>query len=91
MFPFLTKKKNPHDTWCLVCHIIVTVVLLLASIVSLLGTFMAHYNTQESVLVFGSMAGSLSLIALGVCLALWMNAVKNCMSQCDVCKPNAKK
>ncbi len=87
---FFSKKKNPHDTFCLVCHIIVAVMLFLASIAALLGALMAHYDPRSSTLIFGTNADSLSLIAFALTTTLWMKAVKCCMSSCDVCTTGKK-
>ena len=88
---FLSKKKNPHDTCCMACHVIVAFLLFLASVASLVGVAMAHYNMRTGILAFGSMTGSLSLLALAACLTLWMYAMKKCMMGCDVCGTNGKK
>ena len=90
MFSF-SKKKNPHDACCMACHVIVAFLLFLASIASLVGVVMAHYSMRSGILAFGSMTGSLSLIALAVCLAIWMHAMKKCMVGCDMCGTNGKK
>lgn len=88
---FSSRKKNPHDTCCMTCHIVVAFFLFLTSVSALVGVVMAHYNADAGVLVFGSMTGSLSLLAFAVSLSLWMHAMKNCMSACDACGVNGKK
>ena len=89
---FSSKKKNPHDTGCLVCHIVVSVLMLLATIASLIGVIMAHYDIRQGTLIFGTNAGSLSLVAFVLATTLWMKSMKSCMGSCDMCMTgNGKK
>lgn len=87
---FFSKKKNPHETACLVCHIIISVLLLLASVAALTGIVMAHQDAR-GLLLFGTNAGSLSLIAFALCVTLWMKSLKACMSSCEACEVVKKK
>ena len=88
---FFGKKKNPHDTGCFVCHIVVTVLFFIATVVSAVGAILAHYNPTEELIIFGSMSGSLSLMAFVLCTTLWMRSMKACMMGCEVCGTNGKK
>lgn len=88
---FLSKKKNPHDMFCLVCHVIVTILLFLAAVASIVGALTAHYDLRAETLIFGTNAGSLSLIAFGLTATLFMKSLKACMSECEVCGTNGKK
>lgn len=90
MFSF-SKKKNPHDMTCLVCHVIVTILLFLAAVASLLGALTAHYDMRAGTLIFGTNADSLSLIAFGLTATLFMKSLKACMSGCEACGTNAEK
>jgi hypothetical protein len=80
-------KKPPHKSGCLACHIIVTVLLFLGALASLVGVVMAHIDPVDRVLVFGTSAASLSLIAFAVTSTFCMKQLKTCMSSCDVCYP----
>ena len=96
---FFGKKKNPHDTPCMVCHLVVAVLLFLASLAALVGVIMSHYsgmllaqdNGQSSMMLFGTNAGSLSLIAFSVTTAIWVQSLKACMMGCEACGTNGKK
>lgn len=88
---FSGKKKNPHEPGCFVCHVVVAIFLFLATIASLLGVLMSHYNAERDMIVFGTNATSLSLIAFALCLMLWMKSMKGCMSGCEACGTNGKK
>ena len=88
---FSSKKKNPHDTACMVCHVIVAFLLFLVSCASLAGVVMAHVDTRMQTVVFGTNAGSLSLLTFAIALTLWMKSMKYCMSACEVCGVNGKK
>lgn len=88
---FLTKKKNPHETGCMACHAIVAILLFAATLASLLGVLVAHYDTETGAMIFGTASGSLSLLAFVVSLSFCMKSMMNCMSNCDACAMNGKK
>lgn len=90
MFMF-SKKKNPHETCCMACHVIVSILLLLAAVAALLGVFTANYDMRSGTMLLGSNAGSLSLIAFALCVTLWMKSMKSCMSSCEACGVTGKK
>ncbi len=91
MFTSLLKKKNPHMSSCLVCHALVAVLLFLAFIGSFMGTLMAHYDVRNHSMIFGTMGGSLALIAFVYCTTSWMKSMKACMDKCEMCGTNGKK
>ena len=78
-------KKAPHEPGCMVMHLVVSALLFLVSLAALVGVYKAHFLGDGS-MTFGTSAGSLSLIALGVSLTLWMHQMKNCFTKCEVCK-----
>lgn len=78
-------KKPVHKPGCMTCHVIVAVLLLLASLVSLVGVVMAHYDPTDGTLVFGTASASLSLIAFGLTTTFFLKQLKCCMTACDVC------
>jgi hypothetical protein len=84
-------KKSPHTPGCLAFHIVTSVLLFLATIVSLVGLIIAHFDPKSGALVFGTMSASLSLLAFVVSLSLLLQQCKNCMSSCDVCVIPGKK
>lgn len=88
---FLSKKKMQHDTGCLVCHVVVSVLLFLATVAAITGVVMSHYDARSDILIFGTNASSLSLIAFAFCLTQWMKSLKYCMTKCEVCGVNGKK
>lgn len=96
---FFGKKKNPHDTACLVCHVVIAVLLFLAALAALVGVIMSHYGAmllaqdsgQSAMMLFGTNAGSLSLIAFAFTTAVWVKSLKSCMMACDACGTNGKK
>ncbi|NOS67051.1 MAG: hypothetical protein HOO67_01655 [Candidatus Peribacteraceae bacterium] len=92
---FFGKKKNPHDNACFACHIVVTVLLFLATLAALLETVMAHYlipvGMREYMFVFGTNAGALSLIAFAVTVSLWVKSLKACITGCEACGTIGKK
>lgn len=88
---FFQKKKVPHDPTCLVVHVVVAVLLFLTTLSALCGMVLAHYDMRTGALVFGTNAGSLSLIAFAISVTLWMKSVLACMCKCDVCGATSKK
>ncbi len=79
---FFSKKKNPHDVACFVCHVIVSVLLLLVSVAALANVLAAHYSMELEMFVFGTNAGPLSLLALAISISLWMKSMMACMTGC---------
>jgi hypothetical protein len=53
--------------------------------VAFVGVIMSHYDTRTGTTMFGTNAGSLSLIAFVVCISLWMKSMKACMGGCEIC------
>ena len=92
---FFGKKKNPHDTGCFVCHVLVSILLLVATLASLLEVLSSHYavvsGMRDPTLVFGTNAGALSLIAFAITITLWVKSFKACVSGCEACGINGKK
>ena len=90
---FFGKKKNPHDVGCFLCHVIVTILLFVASLVALIEVIVSHYavTARATTMVFGTNAGSLSIIAFAVTTTLWMKALKACMVGCEACGTVGKK
>jgi hypothetical protein len=84
------KKKSTHATPCLVVHVVVAVLFLVAAIAALLGVYHSHV-LKAGVLVFGTSSGSLALIAFAVTLAFFMKALKHCCGSCEACGMNGKK
>ncbi|TSC59173.1 MAG: hypothetical protein Greene041619_9 [Candidatus Peregrinibacteria bacterium Greene0416_19] len=78
------SKKSPHTPGCMAVNLVAATLLFLTSLAALIGVYVAHVQDDE--LTFGSMSGSLSLIALAVCLTLWLHQMKNCMMKCEICK-----
>ncbi len=95
MFMFFGKKKNPHDTGCFVCHVIVTVLLFVTTLAALMEVLASHYvilkGAREATMIFGTSAGSLSLIAFAITITFWVKSFKACMSGCEACGINGKK
>lgn len=77
-------KKAPHEPACMIVHLVVSALLFLISVSALVGVYQAHFTPDG--LVFGTVSGSLSLIALAICLSLWMLQMKNCFVKCEMCK-----
>lgn len=75
----------------MICHLIVAFLLSLVTVAALFGVVMAHFDVRQQVLIFGTNAGSLSLLTFAISLTLWMKAMKCCMSGCDVCGTTPKK
>ena len=82
---FNNKKKLPHDTCCMACHAVVAIMLFAASLASLLGLVAAHIDVELGMPVFGTVSGSLALLAFGVSLTLWMHAMRAWMTDCEAC------
>jgi hypothetical protein len=83
------KKSSPKNSMCTYCTagtVVCGVLGAFALIASLMGVFMAHFGTEQGGAVFGTMSGSLSILALVACLFL---AKK--LSSCCPCQHNGKK
>lgn len=78
-------KKATHQPGCMAFHIIVSIFLFLASIVSFVGVIMAHYSPVDSTLVFGTPAASLAIIAFAVSITFLTKSCKSCVSSCEAC------
>lgn len=92
---FFGKKKNPHDTGCFICHVFVTILLFVATLAALMEVLSTHYavvkGMHDPTMVFGTNAGSLSLIAFAVTITFWVKSFKACVSGCEACGINGKK
>lgn len=92
---FFCKKKNPHNAGCFVCHLIVTILLFIATLTALMEVLSSHYavlnGARAATMVFGTNAGSLSLIAFAVTITFWAKSFKACVSGCEACGVNGKK
>ncbi len=88
---FFGAKKPPHQSGCLAWHIVTAFLLLLATLASFIGMVMAHYDSLRGMLVFGTPAASLSLMAFAFTLSLFMYQCKTCFAACDVCAAMGKK
>jgi hypothetical protein len=87
---FFSKKKN-HEPGCLACHIVVSAFLFLSTVAALLGVLMSHYDPRQGMLIFGTNADSLSLVAFVLSLTLWMKSMQHCMGKCEMCGTMGKK
>jgi hypothetical protein len=81
-------KKAPHKPGCMVMHLVLAGLLLLAAVASLLGVYLSHF--LESGLTFGTSAGSLSLIAFTFTVTMFLHQLKACMTSCEICSPGKK-
>lgn len=78
------KKKSPHAGACMVLHVVVAVLLFVASIAAILGAYKAHVLTSGG-LAFGTTSGSLALIAVALTLKCCMKQVCACVTKCEAC------
>ncbi len=76
-------KKSPHKPGCMIVHTILAVLLLLATLTSLIGVYKAHVLADG--LTFGTTTGSLSLIAFAITVVVFKKVMKSCCSKCEVC------
>lgn len=92
---FFCKKKNPHDPGCFVCHLVVMILLFVATLAAFMEVLASHYvvlkGAREATILFGTSTGSLSLIAFAVTVTFWAKSFKACMSGCEACGVNGKK
>lgn len=77
------KKSHAHSGPCLILHLIAAGLLLFVTLLSLLGVFLSHVDAQG--LVFGTSAGSLSILAFSATLVLFLQHLRNCMTPCEIC------
>ncbi len=80
MAKLLGSKKMDKCTGCMVTNWVVTLLLFVTSIASALGAYMAHFPTEEGMVVptFGTTTGSLSILAFAVSISLWIKHMKGC-------------
>ncbi len=76
-------KKSTHGATCLAVHVVVTVLLFVASIAALLGVYKAHMLSSGA--AFGTTSGSLSLVAFSITLSLCIYQLKCCLTKCEAC------
>ena len=92
---FFSKKKNPHDPACFVCHVIVSILLFIATLAALMEVLTSHYvvlkGAREATLLFGTNAGSLSLLTFAIIVTLWVKSFKACVTGCEACGITGKK
>ncbi|OGJ56278.1 hypothetical protein A3D88_01295 [Candidatus Peribacteria bacterium RIFCSPHIGHO2_02_FULL_52_16] len=81
--PTLFKKKSPHVGVCLALHVVLAILLFVASVAAVIGAYKAH--VLSSGLVFGTTSGSMSLLALAVASHFWMKHMKCCVTKCEAC------
>jgi len=79
-----SKKKAPHGIECMVLHCVVAFFLFVAFSAAGIGLYLAHFTSQGP--VFGTVGGSLSLLAFAGTLLGFMKALKACMMPCEVCE-----
>lgn len=70
---------------CTVTSVLIGIVGGLALIAALVGVWMAHFGSDQGP-VFGTMSGSLSILALVACLFLAKKLSSCCPCQCSVKK-----
>lgn len=83
-------KSKKYDAFCLMCDVgmeLLIALLVLVTIASLTGMYMAHVTSYG--LVFGTMSGSLSIIAVSFNLFLVKKFVKMCGCGCSCSVPAA--
>jgi hypothetical protein len=80
---FSSKKKAPHCLECMILQCVVAFFLFCAFVASGIGVYLAHV-TQQGV-VFGTVGGSLAILAFVGSLLAFMKQLKYCMMPCDVC------
>ena len=78
-------KKPPHKSGCLSFHIIAMGLLFVTAVASFIGLILAHYDPTDQMLVFGTPAASLAIMAFGLNVWLLFKMCASCMSSCDVC------
>lgn len=69
-------------------HLVIAALLFLAACAALIGVVMAHIDVVEGQvvgLVFGTTSSSLSLLAFGASVMLWLKSLKACCMKCEVC------
>lgn len=80
----LFKKKSPHTGACLACNMLVLVLLTLASLAAFLGVLKSHMPSTG--FVFGSMTGSLAIMAFVISVSLTVHQLKYCAGgKCEMC------
>ena len=80
-------KASKGSAMCGVCwgvSLILAILGLLATLAAVIGVFKAHYPIPGEGWVFGSTAGSLSLLALAVNFFFLKKAMSMCPCQCNV-------
>lgn len=83
----LFSKKAPHTPACMVLHLVVAALLLLAAVAALVGVVMTHVEGGDAItMVFGTSQGSLALIAFGLTSTFFVKQLKGCCMRCEVCK-----
>lgn len=85
-----SKAKNSPCTYCTVVTVVLAVIAAIVTIVSLIGLYMAHVSLEDG-LVFGSVGGSMSIIALTINLFLVKKLAASCPCQCAMPAAPAKK
>jgi hypothetical protein len=85
MFKKPSAKTGPCQT-CSIVGIVLMVLGGLALIASLIGVFMAHFGTDQGGAVFGTMSGSLSILALVATLFFAKKMGSCCPCQCAIVK-----
>jgi hypothetical protein len=83
---FSKSKKNGPCLTCNITSIVLMILGALALIASLVGVWMAHFGTEQGGAVFGTMSGSLSIIALVTTLFFAKKMGGCCPCQCAVPK-----
>ena len=73
--------KNSCSTTCTAINWLICLILFLSTLASLAGVYQVHFGGAGS--TFGSMNGSLSLIALGINLTLWAKWMCRCLCTCE--------
>jgi len=82
---FLPSKKKPaHSMECMILHGVIAFFLFCAFVASGIGLYLAHVTTQG--VVFGTVGGSLSILAFAGSLMAFSKQLKACMMPCDVCE-----
>ena len=77
------SKKKPHMIGCLICHVVVAILLFLTALGALCNLVQTYYIGGK--IIFAGTPGSLALIAFAISMSLWMQSMKSCMGECEVC------
>ncbi|OGJ60516.1 hypothetical protein A3A67_02715 [Candidatus Peribacteria bacterium RIFCSPLOWO2_01_FULL_51_18] len=83
----LHSKKNGCSAGCILMKWLVMVLLFLATVAALIGTFTTHFMRLPSGLEmqFGSTGGSLAILAFVASVSVWVKHTIKLGQKCEVC------